>query len=63
MLGRALDDSYAPEVRRHLTELTVSRMIGSACYRYAAPFLATIARGIDVSLQEIGIAIDRKSVV
>ena len=57
MLGRALDDSYAPEVRRHLTELTVSRMIGSACYRYAAPFLATIARGIDVSLQEIGIAI------
>ena len=57
MLGRALDDSYAPEVRSHITELTVSRMIGSAAYRYTAPFLATIARGLDVSLKEIGIAV------
>jgi predicted MFS family arabinose efflux permease len=57
VLGRALDDSHAPEVRRHLTELTVSRMVGSACYRYTAPFVATIARGLDVSLQDIGVAI------
>ena len=57
VLSRALDDSYAPEVRKHITELTVTRMIGSAAYRFAAPFLAIIARGLDVSLKEIGIAV------
>jgi predicted MFS family arabinose efflux permease len=57
VLSRALDDSYAPELRSRITELTASRMIGSAAYRFAAPFLATIARGLDVSLQKIGIAV------
>ena len=57
MLGRLLDDSYAPEVRRHVTALTIGRLWANACYRFAAPFLATIARGFDVSLAEIGVAI------
>lgn len=57
MLGRALDDSYAIEVRRHITLLTVARLCANACYRFAPPFLATIARGIDVSLNDIGIAV------
>ena len=57
MLGRALDDSYASEVRRHITLLTVARLCANACYRFAPPFLATIARGIDVSLNDIGIAV------
>ncbi len=37
--------------------LTIGRLWANACYRFAAPFLATIARGFDVSLAEIGVAI------
>lgn len=57
VLGRALDSSYAPEVRAHVTLLTSARLIANACYRFAPPFLATIARGLDVSLDEIGVAL------
>lgn len=57
MLGRFLDDSFAPEVRRDVTMLTTARIAANSCYRYSAPFLATIARGLDVSLGEIGIAL------
>ncbi len=57
MLGRALDSSYAPEVRAHVTLLTTARVLANACYRFAPPFLATIARGLDVSLDEIGVAL------
>lgn len=57
MLARLLDDSYAPEVRAHITPLTIGRLWANATYRFASPFLATIARGFDVSLAEIGIAI------
>lgn len=57
MLSRALDDSYPEEVRRHITLLTVARLCANACYRFTAPFLATIARGVDVSLDDIGIAL------
>lgn len=57
MLGRLLDRSYAPEVRRNITTLTAARLTGNACYRYSAPFLATVARGLDVTLDEIGIAL------
>jgi DHA1 family inner membrane transport protein len=57
VLGRALDSSYAPEVRAHVTLLTAARLLANACYRFAPPFLATIARGLDVSLDEIGVAL------
>ncbi|MCE2854182.1 MAG: MFS transporter [Ilumatobacteraceae bacterium] len=57
MFGRRLDDTYAPEVRAHLTTLTVARLISNACYRFAPPFVATIARGFDVSVGELGIAL------
>ena len=51
------DDSYSPSVREHVTTLTIARTAANACYRYAPPFLATIARGFDVSIAEIGIAL------
>ena len=57
VLGRALDDSYAPEVRRDLTAFAAARTTSNACYRFVAPFIATIARGLHVSLADIGLAI------
>ena len=57
MLGRALDDSYAPEVRGNLTAFATARMTSNACYRFVGPFIATIARGLDVKLADIGVAI------
>jgi len=57
VLGRFLDDSFAPEVRSGVTTLTVARLSANSCYRYSAPFLATIARGLDVSLEQVGVAL------
>jgi predicted MFS family arabinose efflux permease len=57
VLGRVLDDSYAPEVRRDLTAFATARMTSNACYRFVGPFIATIARGLDVHLADIGVAI------
>lgn len=57
MLERLLDESYPTAVRRDLTLLTVARTAGVACYRYSPVFLATIARGFDVSLDELGVAV------
>jgi DHA1 family inner membrane transport protein len=52
-----LDDSYAPEVRRNITAFATARMTSNACYRFVGPFIATIARGLDVTLADIGLAI------
>jgi DHA1 family inner membrane transport protein len=57
VLGRFLDDSFAPEVRADITALTTARLAANSCYRYSAPFLATIARGLDVSLEQVGVAL------
>ncbi|MEY2580295.1 MAG: transporter, family, inner rane transport protein [Ilumatobacteraceae bacterium] len=57
VLGRVLDDSYAPEVRRDLTAFAAARMTSNACYRFVGPFIATIARGLHVHLADIGVAI------
>jgi predicted MFS family arabinose efflux permease len=57
VLDRVLDESYAPAVRREITPLTAGRLAANGCYRFAPPFLATIARGLDVSLSELGAAI------
>ena len=57
MLGRVLDDSYAPEVRRNLTAFATARLTSNACYRFVGPFIATIVRGLDVKLADIGVAI------
>ncbi len=57
VLGRVLDDSYPAEVRQNITALTIGRLCANSCYRFAPPFLAVIARGLHVSLAELGVAI------
>jgi predicted MFS family arabinose efflux permease len=57
VLGRVLDDTYPLAVRRNVTTVTVARLVSNALYRFAAPFLAVIARGFDVSISEIAIAL------
>ena len=51
------DDSYSPSVRQHVTLLTIARTSTNACYRFAPPFLAIIARGFNVSIAQMGIAL------
>ena len=51
------DDSYSPSVRQHVTLLTIARTGTNACYRFAPPFLAIIARGFNVSIAQMGIAL------
>lgn len=51
------DDSFSPSVRNHVVRLTVARTAANASYRFAPPFLATIARGFDVSISQMGIAL------
>lgn len=58
MIGhRLLDDSFPDTVRTRVGLLTATRATQNAAYRYAAPFLATIAAGLGVSLATIGVAI------
>ena len=61
MLRRAVDallaGEEAPEVRRNVGLLTTARLFANTCYRFAPPFLATIARGLDVSLDDVGVAL------
>ena len=57
MLARVLDESYSAEVRQRVTLLTVARACANACFRFAPPFLATIATGQGVTLDRIGTAL------
>ena len=57
MLNRLLDESFDPEIRRNITAVTIARLVANAAYRFAPLFLATIARGFDVSLSTLGFAI------
>lgn len=57
MLGRFVDPSLPSEVRQHITVLTAARLVACAGYRFAPPFLATIASGLDVSLGTLGVAL------
>ncbi|MEY4159065.1 MAG: hypothetical protein RL743_1560 [Actinomycetota bacterium] len=54
---RLFDESFSPVVRRHVVLLTVARTTANASYRFAPPFLATIARGFDMSISQMGIAL------
>ena len=57
MLQRALDESYSAEVRSNITLLTAARTAANACFRFAPAFLATIASGLGVSLDRLGVAL------
>ncbi|HAP78491.1 MAG TPA: hypothetical protein DCR14_20710, partial [Acidimicrobiaceae bacterium] len=57
MLHRGLDNSFPEEVRARITLLTMARTAANGAFRFTPPFLATIASGLDVSLDTIGIAV------
>lgn len=48
---------YTPEVRKGLVPFTVAKLVSNSAYRFATPFLATIASGLHVSLSTIGTAV------
>jgi MFS family permease len=57
VLRRGLEDSFPADVREHVTALTLARTTANACFRFAPPFLATIAHGNGTDLAGIGIAV------
>jgi predicted MFS family arabinose efflux permease len=57
VLGRTLDDSYPEAIRRDVTTIAVARLSGHALYRYVGPFIAVVARGLDVTVTELGVAL------
>ena len=56
MFARHIDDSYPAVVRSNLDRLVWGRLVSNACYRFAPPFIAVIARGLDVSVAQMGVA-------
>jgi MFS family permease len=57
MFSRFVDNSYAAPVRKNLDRLVWGRLVSNACYRFAPPFIAVIARGLDVSVAQMGVAL------
>jgi predicted MFS family arabinose efflux permease len=57
VLGRTLDATYAEAIRRDITTVTAARLCTNALFRYVGPFLAVVARGLDVSVAELGVAL------
>ena len=57
MFARTIDDEYAQIVRHNLDRLVWGRLVSNACYRFAPPFIAVIARGLDVSVSQMGVAL------
>ncbi len=57
MFTSRLDDSYDGEVRRAIVPITAAKVGANSAVRFAPPFIATIASGLDVSLTTLGAAI------
>ena len=57
IFNRLLDDSFEPEIRHNISIVTLGRLVANACYRFAPPFLAIIAKDFNVSLSDIGVAV------
>lgn len=57
MFARTIDDDYPQIVRHNLDRLIWGRLVSNACYRFAPPFIAVIARGLDVSVSHMGVAL------
>ena len=57
MFARFIDDDVDASVRANFDALVWARLVTNACYRFTPPFVAVIARGLDVSLAELGIAL------
>jgi len=57
MFAKFVDDSYPLVVRKNLDRLVWGRLVSNSCYRFAPPFIAVIARGLDVSVAQMGVAL------
>lgn len=57
MFVRFIDDDTRDVVRSNFDALVWARLVSNACYRYTPPFVAVIARGLDVSVGELGVAL------
>ena len=57
MFSSLLDDSYDSDVRRSIATLTAAKIGANSALRFAPPFIATIASGLDVNLTTLGTAI------
>lgn len=56
-IDSVLGEGIPTEVRQHVGLVTLAKLAANACFRFAPPFLATIARGTDATLEQIGIAL------
>jgi len=54
---RLLDESFPDETRRHVVEVTAARTAANAAFRFAPPFLASIADDFGTTLGRIGVAL------
>jgi MFS family permease len=52
-----LDDDLPDEVRHQVPVLTLGRLVGNGCFRFAVPFLGVIARSLGVPLTTMGAAV------
>ncbi len=57
MFAGRLDDSYSAEVRAAIAPLTIAKVTANSAFRFAPPFIATIASSMHVSLASLGGAI------
>ena len=57
MFARFIDEENAPVVRRNVNRLTWARLVTNSVYRFTPPFVAVIARGLDVSVGRLGVAL------
>lgn len=57
MFSRFIDKDNSPVVLRNVDRLAWGRLVSNACYRFAPPFVAVIARGLDVTVGQLGIAL------
>ena len=56
-MPKPTESAYSAEVRRGLVPFTTAKLVSNSAYRFATPFLATIASGLNVSLSTIGTAV------
>ncbi len=57
MFSRFLDADHPQVVRANFDRLVWGRLVSNALYRYSPPFVAVIARGLDVSVVAVGTAL------
>jgi predicted MFS family arabinose efflux permease len=57
VLHRALDKNESFEVHQNITLVTTARLISNSAYRFTLPFLAVVATGLGVTVEQFGVAI------